>query len=185
VNATPESEGNRELIALYDTTLEHLTIPYQTQWFVIVCKAEGNIMNELPEKIKNRIELSGIFYPLDQNQKTKWGRIMSKGFDAVLEKLGTLAEDLGYNQETISGNTILWADKNAPGVECMICWVDEVMDLNQMQGVFRQIRKYKPVFTYAIVHQKKDGEGNYDIFRFSRFSYLEHCNRVRAPKLRK
>jgi hypothetical protein len=144
-----------------------------------------DLMNELPEKTQNRIVLSGIFYPLDQNEKTKWGRIMSKGFDAVADKLSSYAEDMGYDQKTISNNTILWADKSDSGIECIVYWVEDVMDLDQVEGVFRQIGKNKPVFTYAILHQKKDGEGTYDIFKSSRFSYLEHCNRVRAPKARK
>jgi hypothetical protein len=142
-------------------------------------------MNKLPGKMKKRIDLSGIFYPLDQNEKRKWGRIMSKGFDAFAEKLKLLAEDKGYEQTEVSGNTILWRNENDYGVECMFCYIEDVMALAPVESVFKRIRKYEPVFTYAIVHQKKDGEGTYDIFRLSRFSYLEHCNRVEAPMVRK
>ena len=44
------------------------------------------------------------------------------------------------------------------------------------------IEIYNPTFTYAIIHQWKEGEGTYDIFRLSKFSYFEHCNRVKMPK---
>jgi len=142
-------------------------------------------MNKLPQKTRKRIELTGIFYPLDQNEKRKWGRIMSKGFDAVVEKLKLLAEDKGYEQTEVTGTSILWGNENDSGIECMFYCVEDVMDLAQVESVFKQIRKYEPVFSYAIVHQKKDGEGTYDIFRFSRFCYLEHWNRVQAPKIRK
>jgi hypothetical protein len=145
----------------------------------------GEILKDFSKIATKRIGLAQVFYPLDQNEKIKWGRIMCRGFDALLDKLGSCAEDLGYVQKTASGKAILWQGKNDSAVECLVCWVDDVMDLDQVEAVFHQIRKYQPVFTYAIVHQVKDGEGNYDSFRFSRFSYLEHCNRVRAPKRRK
>lgn len=137
-------------------------------------------MNELPEKIGSRIELARLYCPLDRNESRRWGRIFHKGFDVIVEKLKDLAHKKAYDQKVVSKNTILWLDKKDSNTECMIYLVDDATDLGQAEGIFKRIKKYRPFFTYVIVHQRKDGEGTYDIFRFSRFSYLEHCNRVRA-----
>jgi hypothetical protein len=137
---------------------------------------------EIPERIKKRIELSKMFYPLDRNEERKWGRLCGKGFEHILLKLQEVAEEKNYLQEEAMHQVVLWRDKDDSNVECMFCFIPDAGDLNSVSRIFATIRALQPVFTYAIVHQRKDGEGQYDIFRFSRFSYLEHCNRVRSPK---
>jgi hypothetical protein len=67
----------------------------------------------------------------------------------------------------------------------MFCFIEDLTNLGSVRKVFSKIKKLNPIFTYAIVHQKKDGDGVYDIFRFSKFSYLEHCNRVRAKRIKR
>jgi len=86
-----------------------------------------------------------------------------------------------YQQKQLADHIILWHDVEDSSVECMFYFIPDPMDLNRVSNLYKTIGKYHPVFTYAIVHQKKDGENCYDIFRCSRFSYLEHCNRVRYP----
>ena len=143
-------------------------------------------MNKLPQKMKKRIDLAGIFYPLDQNEKRKWGRIMSKGFDAVVEKLKLLAEDKGYEQTEVTGTTILWGNENNSGIECMFYCVEDAMDLAQVESIFKQIRKYEPVFYLCHSPSEKRWRGNIRYIQIIRdFVIWNIANRVQAPKIRK
>lgn len=136
---------------------------------------------EIPELIKRRVQLSRIFSSSNQTEKRRWGRVFFAGFDNTEAKLASLSEALKYKQEKLNRNSILWRGIENNSVECMFCFIDEVTNINQVASVFRLIKKYNPLFTYGIVRQFKDGMGVYDIFRFSKFSYLEHHNRVKAP----
>jgi hypothetical protein len=138
--------------------------------------------DEIPEKVGRRIELSKLFYPLERKYERRWGRTFDSGFDQLHSELQELAEERQYFQDKIDHNTILWKDAVDGTAECMFCLINDATNLGTIQDVFQKIEKYKPVFTYAVVHQVKDGEGVFDIFRLSKFSYMEHCNRVRAPK---
>ena len=139
-----------------------------------------NVEN-LPEKVQRRIGLSGLFYPMDRNVERRWGRAMQAGFERIASKLQDEADELNYNQENPEENVIIWRD-DSDSVECMFYLIEDVMDIDQVSMVYDLIRKYDAFFTYAFVWQKKDGEHCYDIFRLSKFSYLEHCNRVYGVK---
>jgi len=135
--------------------------------------------SKLPLKVKRRLELFDMFYPTKQSEKQKWARIFNSSFERICEVFEERSESQKYIQEAISNDTITWRDKTDSLLECMFYFVNDPIDLKLVKKIFLRIEKYKPTLTYAIVHQKKDGEGTYDIFRFSKFSYLEHCNRVR------
>jgi hypothetical protein len=76
---------------------------------------------------------------------------------------------------------IIWKDVENKSIECMFFLIIHITRLNLVIELFEKIKNYSPVFTYAFVHQKKDGDGVFVIFRFSKFGYLEHCNRVKYP----
>ena len=137
---------------------------------------------EIPEKIKRRIGLSKMYCPLERKDKRKWGKIFDSTFDEIYSELEKLAKVRDYIQNKLDNNKIMWKDKNDKTAECMFCIINDITNVDLIQDVFNIIKKYKPVFTYAVVHQKKDGDGVFDIFRFSKFSYLEHCNRVISTK---
>jgi hypothetical protein len=139
----------------------------------------------IPEHMQRRLELSGLFYPLERKYERRWGKTFASGWPAIIMKLEALADEMGYRQETVAPYAVVWYDQEKQDPECMFCMVDQPNEFEQVAHIFTHIRKLHPFFTYGIVHQAKDGEGTYDIFRFSRFSYLEHCNRIRAPKYRK
>ena len=111
--------------------------------------------------------------------------MLNSGFDHTAEELNSLSNNLNYNQKVPEENTILWLDPVDGKAECMFCLIYDITDLDLVVSIFDKIKKYSPVFTYGFVNQKKDGEGVFDIFRFSKFSYLEHCNRVKNPKSKK
>ena len=140
---------------------------------------------EIPEKIKKRIELSGLFYPMERKYERRWGKTLNSGFEQTLAELQSLSNNLNYNQKVPEENTVLWLDPDDGKSECMFCLIDDITKLDLVAGIFDKIKKYSPLFTYAFVNQKKDGEGVFDIFRFSKFSYLEHCNRVKYVKSKK
>lgn len=141
--------------------------------------------NNLTEEIKRRIELAKLFYPLERKVEKRWGNIFNSSFETILQKFAEIAVEKDYIQELMDVQTILWRDSNSNSAECMFSLIFDITNLNLVIDIFDKIEEYNPTFTYAIVHQKKDGEGVFDIFRFSKFSYLEHCNRVRAPKSKK
>lgn len=140
---------------------------------------------KIPEKIKRRLTLFKMFYPLDRNQERRWGRIFDSEFKDVCAFFKEAAEKNNYEQKSIGKQLILWKDIGTPNVEALFYFVWEPSDLDQIQGIFKRIQKHRPAVSYGIIHQKKDGDGVFDIFRFSRFSYLEHCNRVRSTKRQK
>lgn len=140
---------------------------------------------KIPDKIKRRLTLFKMFYPLDRNQERRWGRVFDSEFKDVCAFFQEAADKQSYEQKSIGKQLILWKDKGSPSVEALFYFVWDPSDLNQVHGIFKRIQKHRPAVTYGIIHQKKDGDGVFDIFRFSRFSYLEHCNRVRSPKRQK
>jgi len=139
----------------------------------------STIEKKLPKRIKRRIKLSKIFYPLERKEERMWGKVFKSGIKNIFEYFEELALRSNYIQEKIDSNKIIWKEKDN-SIECMFCFIQDITKLELVKNVFSVIKRLNPVFTYAIVHQRKDGEGVYDIFRFSKFSYLEHCNRVRS-----
>lgn len=137
---------------------------------------------QLPELIKRRIELSKIFTTSNQTEKRRWGKLFFDGFQSTAEKMLALAEQKKYDQEIVSSNTIIWKNRESGTAECIFCYINDITNIKSVTTVFRFIKKYNPLFTYGIVRQFKDGIGVFDIFRFSKFSYLEHHNRVKVPK---
>ena len=139
---------------------------------------------QLPLNVRKRLEIAGLFYPLDRSAQRQFARILSKGQKAFESHLAENARELKFEQEIVRDGFILWKDREAGTYECLFRLVDDATDLPTIKNIFDTIVAMNPVFSYAIIHQKKDGEGTYDIFRMSRFSYLEHCNRVKLPKPR-
>ncbi len=140
---------------------------------------------QYPEKVQRRIALSKLFYPLERKHQRRWGKIFDSGSETIYEAFQEVAEAKNYRQEKLDANKILWRDSKDDSAECMFCLIDDVTDIDAICDVYDMIKQYNPFLTYTIVHQVKDGEGQFDIFRFSKFSYLEHCNRVRSPLRRK
>jgi hypothetical protein len=136
---------------------------------------------EIPEIAKRRIKLSNLFYPLERKYQRRWAKVFNQGFEQTADKLKELSLELQYDYKIPEANSVLWIDSHTNRTECMFCLINDSMDFDMVFNIFKEIEKYEPFFTYAFVHQKKEGVGIFDIFRFSKFSYLEHCNRVKYP----
>ncbi len=120
---------------------------------------------KLTEKQKKRIDLSGMFYPLERKYERRWAKLFNSGFKDIAEGFRELAEDKKYNQTEKSKNMILWHDPRDSIVECMFYFIDDPTDLDRVLNLYKTIKKHQPLFAYAIVHQWKDGE-NCEIGKF-------------------
>ena len=137
---------------------------------------------ELSKIVKKRIEISKLFYPLTRNEERKWARVFRDGFKALCKRLEFDSQRLAFMQDSILDTYLIWKDLDTKLNEALFCIIEDATSFKSIQDIISFIDRYMPTFTYVIIHQKKDGEGTYDIFRLSKFSYLEHCNRVKLPK---
>ena len=140
------------------------------------------IHQDIPDRVKKRLELFRLFYPLERKLERQWARIFQSDLKDILTHMQNLADENDYLQEYVGDRTILWRNLQNSRAECMFCFIEDITNLNDVHDMFLKLKKYHPILAYAIVPQTKDGDGIYDIFRFSRFSYLEHCNRVYSTK---
>jgi len=138
--------------------------------------------DKTPDKVKKRLELFKMFYPLERKDQRKWAKIFKSHFMIISQKFRELSFEKGYRQEDINKQLILWRDPEDASVECMFYFVQDVTDLSAIYHCFEHIKQYDIYLTYIIVNQKKDGKNVFDIFKSSQFSYLEHCNRVKYPE---
>jgi hypothetical protein len=113
---------------------------------------------------------------LKGSKKHKWGRIFSLPLPRIGEALAPLAERHGFRQQ-VKKDYILWLGKSKKPA-AMFCFIADPSELAQVKKVYDRISLFSPRVTFAVVHQKADGPGIYDIFRMSERSYLEHHNRV-------
>ncbi len=136
----------------------------------------------LPKNVKNRLKIAKLFYPLDRTEERKFARIFNQGINELEKELELLASKLNFLQERFETKYILWKDPDSNIVESMFCIIKDPSKFSNIKHIINMIENINPTFTYAIVHQWKEGEGTYDIFRLSKFSDFEHCNRVKLPK---
>jgi len=136
---------------------------------------------EIPEIVKKRIKIAKLFYPLERKLQRRLAKNLVSGFDDTFKYLNEFAESMNYVQAVKEKRYIIWKDPDKKNNECMFCIIEDITKLSSVMEIFEKIIKYSPVFTYAFVNQKKTGIGVFDIFRFSKFSYLEHCNRIKYP----
>lgn len=135
----------------------------------------------IPKIVKKRIEIAKLFYPLDRNHKRRIAKILNSGIEETIKYLNAYAEEMQFIQVINKDKYIIWKQNNASKIECMFCFIADATNMNLLQSLIENIQKITPTFTYVFINQKKDGDGVYDIFRFSKFSCLEHCNRVKYP----
>ncbi len=141
----------------------------------------GPEKGSVPENVQKRLDLFNMFYPLESKLKRRWAYLFSQEFKKIIARFKELALENDYLQEEREDRIIIWKNIGNNDVECMFYFIEDVTDLESVFQLYKNIQKYRAFLTYAIAHQKKDGDNVYDIFRCSRFSYLEHCNRVRYP----
>ena len=109
----------------------------------------------------------------------KWNRIIASGFDRFAAELEQLAEEYGVTQHT-EQNRVFWNDERGSDV-AMFAFIINAKDIEGIIAMYKLIHERFIPITFAIIEQKGDGDGAFDIFRVSEQSYLEHCNRAYVP----
>ena len=118
-----------------------------------------------------------MFSDYGQSFKLKWGRIINAGFDRVILDLKT--ESLKHKcAQEVEKDYIIWYDENNK-IQAMFCFTLNAKDLDSILRTFNTIKDKNSPISYIFIEQESDGKGNYDIFRISERSCLEHNNRVR------
>ena len=64
----------------------------------------------LPEKVKRRIDLSKMFYPLERKHERRWGNMFKSDFKVNAERFRELSIEKKYNQNEISDHMIIWQE---------------------------------------------------------------------------
>lgn len=127
----------------------------------------------------NQNKLYFMFSMLKPHEKYRWGSYLLKRKSAIdaLEK-----ECKRYNLEQIvEDDYIFWINK-LKEIECSFLLVYDPSNIDTFINLYYSLKKKKLKLTYCIVNQIPDGKYEYDIFRLTESSYLEHWNRVRLRK---
>ena len=115
-----------------------------------------------------------------QKFKRKWGKIFHDGRDSIEKALGEEADRHDCTMRR-SGNDYIWINQRKKP-EAMFRFIPDSSDISLFQNIYQKIKKTEVPLAFVVVHQTVDGEGNYDVFRFSGKSFLEHNNRPRYRK---
>lgn len=76
-------------------------------------------INDLPIKIKKRLDLFKMFYPLERKDERRWAKIFKSDFKAIAERFKEISIEKKYMQEEVNNRFILWRDPDDSSVECM------------------------------------------------------------------
>jgi hypothetical protein len=118
-----------------------------------------------------------MFKDYSQPFKLRWGRVFHGGPQSIEAALTEEAKKHACSLQR-SGTDFLWVGRSGKA-EAMFRFVPDPSDISSVQSVYQKIKKLGVPITFVVVHQTPDGSGNYDIFRLSEDSYLEHHNRAR------
>ena len=123
-----------------------------------------------------RQDIYEMFIQYSAEFQYSWNKIISEGFDSFADKLSHTAQTYKLNQ-SIEDNRVIWKDVTGT-IEAMFVYIIEPTDLDSILSMYQDIKTMNIPVTYAIIEQREDGAGQYDIFRLSERSYLEHANRA-------
>ncbi len=124
-------------------------------------------------------KIFGLFDDYSQKNKLQWGRVFNQGIEKIKEHLFELAQKYKLAQES-KNNTVIWNKNNK--CEAMFVYIHDPSVISSFKTIYSGIEKLNCPVAFIIVRQTIDGEGIFDIFRFSNKSYLEHNNRARYRK---
>jgi hypothetical protein len=121
-------------------------------------------------------ELYDLFSKYDPDFQYHWNDVIHRGFEAFAEELAKLLPEAGLTQES-RGKWVYWRDSEG-SVQAMFAFVIDPTDLDGLIDMYQEIKRESIPLTFVIIEQKADGPRNYDIFRLSERSYMEHTNRA-------
>ncbi|MBN1538052.1 MAG: hypothetical protein JW908_15050 [Anaerolineales bacterium] len=126
-----------------------------------------------------RPDVYNLFALYEPQFQYKWNRIIASGFDDFAAELARLAGELDLHQ-SVDGRKVFWVDAQGC-LEALFCYIIDPQDLESILSMYQDIKEKQVPVSYAIIEQREDGLRQYDIFRISEKSYLEHCNRAWVP----
>ena len=123
-------------------------------------------------------EPKDLFTSMSREDKAAWGRLFTAGAADRLKWLAETAGRHGCTQEA-EGGTYVWRGRDKK-VRLMLVHVPDPRKLSVVAGIYDDIAKQEPPLTFAIVNQRPDGGGEWDLFRLSPSRYMGHFNRIRV-----
>jgi hypothetical protein len=123
-----------------------------------------------------RKDLYDLFNVYEPDFQYRWNEAIHRGFDAFAEELTRTLPDDRLAQET-RGNRVYWRDLNGDAQAIFVFLVDPT-DLEGLIETYQEIKRGRIPLTFIFIEQRADGPRNYDIFRVSKRSCMEHVNRA-------
>lgn len=122
-----------------------------------------------------REDLYDLLKVYEPEFQARWNDVIHEGFDAFAEEVDKMRPaDLTQEPES---RRVIWKDASGQ-VQAMFAYIVDSTDLDGIIEVYQEIRSKSIPLTFVVIEQAGDGERNYDIFRLSEVSYLEHHNRA-------
>jgi hypothetical protein len=126
-----------------------------------------------------RRDLYGMFYPLDKAEQDEWAEIVRLPSEQYLARLAEKAQRYGCRQSS-TGEIVSWLG-GAGNLELMLSRIPDPGDLSAVQAIYAVLAETNCPIAFAFVNQRGDHPDAWDVFHFSRLSYLCHGNRVSGP----
>jgi len=123
-----------------------------------------------------RDELYDLMRVYEPEFQYRWNDVIHEGFDAFAKEVATLLPEGDLTQET-DGKRVYWRDAEG-NPQVMFAFIVDPTDLDGVIETYQEIKRESIPLTFVIIEQRADGPRNYDIFRISERSYMEHNNRA-------
>jgi len=126
-----------------------------------------------------RRDLYGMFYPLARSEQEEWAEIVRLPTRDYLSRLAEKATRFDCRQES-DGEMVRWFGR-AGNLELMLFRIPDPGDLRAVRSLYATLEETSCPIAFAFVNQRGDHQDAWDVFHFSRVSYLCHSNRVCGP----
>ncbi len=103
-------------------------------------------------------------------------RVLKTGIDRFPSHLATLASANGLNQVE-QPDEVSWVTAQGE-LRSLFYVIEDPRDLRRVTRVYERTKEARSPFTYVLVHQWGDGDGNWDIFTIRPTRCMEHRGRV-------
>lgn len=126
-----------------------------------------------------RRDLYGLFGSLERAEQDEWAEIVRLPSEEYLSRLSEVAKRFDCRQEN-AGETVHWFG-TAGNLELMLFRIPDPGDLSAVRKLYATLDETNCPLAFAFVNQRGDHREAWDVFHFSRLSYLCHGNRVSGP----
>lgn len=126
-----------------------------------------------------RPDLYRLLYPLDGAEQDEWAATVHLPRGEFEDRLRQAAEAHGCTQEN-HGEYLAWMGP-AGNPELLMFRIPDPGNLAAVRNIYAVIEETNCPMAYAFVNQRGDSVDAWDVFQFSRLSYLCHCNRIAGP----